>query len=331
MSPGSSTESYPAFARIGLRENPGKNLNQVTCPDRDSNPGHLVSRPDALTVTPQTASAISLMSDQKDSASILAFHLPLKRFSKVERDPGGKSEPDTALRRKRRHFMDTPTIVLQDNSRAHSAGVVSELFNHWGWEVLYHPPYSPDLSPCDFNLIPKMKDPLRGISFRTVDVLQATDRSIRTINRLDSANGIQRLPHRWERGRVVREGWFTINRKRESERKRKFQDDRKCLELNSLHQLLVYADDVNILGENPQTIRKTWEFYLKTAIRRDMNYVTCTCEYGDYVKMSVSQALSNLMASGFPKFNDDVTDAPPVSHRFHQLADMVVVFIRRHQ
>ncbi|KAJ4425726.1 hypothetical protein ANN_27922 [Periplaneta americana] len=53
MSPGSSTESYPAFARIGLRENPGKNLNQVTCPDRDSNPGHLVSQPDALTVTPQ--------------------------------------------------------------------------------------------------------------------------------------------------------------------------------------------------------------------------------------------------------------------------------------
>ncbi|KAJ4436301.1 hypothetical protein ANN_18932 [Periplaneta americana] len=53
MSPGSSTESYPAFAHIGFRENPGKNLNQVTCPDRVSNPGHLVSRPDALAVTPQ--------------------------------------------------------------------------------------------------------------------------------------------------------------------------------------------------------------------------------------------------------------------------------------
>ncbi|KAJ4432290.1 hypothetical protein ANN_20908 [Periplaneta americana] len=55
MRPGSSTESYLAFARIGLWENPGKNLNQVTCPDRDSNPGHLVSRPDALTVTPQNS------------------------------------------------------------------------------------------------------------------------------------------------------------------------------------------------------------------------------------------------------------------------------------
>ncbi|KAJ4444715.1 hypothetical protein ANN_06512 [Periplaneta americana] len=56
MSPGSSTESYPAFAHIGLRENPAKNLNQVTCPDRESNPGHLVSQPDALTVTPQQPS-----------------------------------------------------------------------------------------------------------------------------------------------------------------------------------------------------------------------------------------------------------------------------------
>ncbi|KAJ4439913.1 hypothetical protein ANN_08043 [Periplaneta americana] len=58
MSPGSSTESYPAFARIGLRENLGKNLNQVTCLDRDSNPGHLVSQPDALTVTLQTSNRV---------------------------------------------------------------------------------------------------------------------------------------------------------------------------------------------------------------------------------------------------------------------------------
>ncbi|KAJ4450319.1 hypothetical protein ANN_01739 [Periplaneta americana] len=29
MIPGSSTESYPTFAHIGLRENPGKNLNQM--------------------------------------------------------------------------------------------------------------------------------------------------------------------------------------------------------------------------------------------------------------------------------------------------------------
>ena len=56
------------------------------------------------------------------------------------------------------------------------------------------------LSPCDFDLIPKMKEPLRGIRFRTdPEILQAVDRSIRTINTTDAAKGILRLPHRWQR------------------------------------------------------------------------------------------------------------------------------------
>ena len=45
-----------------------------------------------------------------------------------------------------------------------------------------------------------MKEPLRDIRFTTVpEILQAVDRSIRTINITYAAKGILRLPHRWQR------------------------------------------------------------------------------------------------------------------------------------
>ncbi|KAJ4428965.1 hypothetical protein ANN_25961, partial [Periplaneta americana] len=42
-------------------------------------------------------------------------------------------------------------------------------------------------------------------------------------------------------------------------------DNRQGLELNGLHQLLVYADDMNMLGENPQMIRENAEILVEAS------------------------------------------------------------------
>ena len=55
-------------------------------------------------------------------------------------------------------------------TRDHYVAVtVQETSEKYGWEVLLYPPYSPDLSPPDFDLFPKLKKPLCGKRFGTID------------------------------------------------------------------------------------------------------------------------------------------------------------------
>ena len=46
---------------------------------------------------------------------------------------------------------------------------------------------------------------------------------------------------------------------------RRVQENRIGLELNGKHQLLIYVDDVNMLGENLQTVRENAEIYIKAS------------------------------------------------------------------
>ena len=57
--------------------------------------------------------------------------------------------------------------LLHDNAPAHKSATVQEYLKESGLDVLNHPPYSPDLSPCDFWLFPRLKEMLAGDRFES--------------------------------------------------------------------------------------------------------------------------------------------------------------------
>jgi transposase len=90
-------------------------------------------------------------------------------------------------------------LILHDNARPHLGKVVTDLLSKYEWEVLPHTPYRPDMSPPDFDLFTKSKQPMRGQRFPSLEELSAAvTRAIRTLNKSGTLNGIANLPKRWD-------------------------------------------------------------------------------------------------------------------------------------
>ena len=70
-----------------------------------------------------------------------------------------------ATRKKQPDLLQRGVILHQDNTPAHKAKLVQEILQKLNIETLAHPPYSPDLAPCDFWLFPVLKDSLRGTRY----------------------------------------------------------------------------------------------------------------------------------------------------------------------
>jgi len=61
---------------------------------------------------------------------------------------------------------ETDVILLQQhNVRQHTSAATTDAISRLGFTMLLHPFYSPDLSPSDFHLFPKLKEDLRGQNF----------------------------------------------------------------------------------------------------------------------------------------------------------------------
>jgi len=75
------------------------------------------------------------------------------------------------VHRVRPEIADT-WMLRHDNAPCHTAISVNEFLAKKGISVVPQPPYSPDLSPRDFFLSPKLKFYLKGRHFGTVDNIQ---------------------------------------------------------------------------------------------------------------------------------------------------------------
>jgi histone-lysine N-methyltransferase SETMAR len=60
--------------------------------------------------------------------------------------------------------------LLLDNARPHTALATQERIQQLQWELLEHPPYSPDLAPTDFHLFGPLKNHLGGKCFAEEEV-----------------------------------------------------------------------------------------------------------------------------------------------------------------
>jgi histone-lysine N-methyltransferase SETMAR len=78
-----------------------------------------------------------------------------------------------ALAEKRPALLNRNKLILhQDNARPHTAKLTQQKIRALGWEVLPHPPYSPDIAPSDYHLFQSLQHYLSGKTFADLEALR---------------------------------------------------------------------------------------------------------------------------------------------------------------
>ena len=90
-------------------------------------------------------------------------------------------------------------LLLHDNASPHTARATIEALEKLKFEVLSHPPYSPDLAPKDFHFFPPLKRDLKGTHFTSDDeVKQALTSWIKQRTPEFFIDGMRKLVLSWK-------------------------------------------------------------------------------------------------------------------------------------
>ena len=103
-----------------------------------------------------------------------------------------------SIKEKRRGKIRRGVLLQQDNAPVHSSKVAMQSVRDCGFELLPHPPYSPDLAPTDFFLFSKLKKELRGQRYDDDDELMlAVEGFCKGHDSPFYREGLEALPRRW--------------------------------------------------------------------------------------------------------------------------------------
>lgn len=110
-------------------------------------------------------------------------------------------ELNNQLERKRPALVNRKGVVFhQDNARPHVSLTTKKKCLELGWEMLPHPPYSPDLAPTDFHLFRSLQNSLNGKNFISLDDIKShLDNFFDGKSKKFWKDGIFNLPDRWKK------------------------------------------------------------------------------------------------------------------------------------
>ena len=93
----------------------------------------------------------------------------------------------------------------QDNTPVHNSIFVTDYLTKMGINTVPHPPYSPDLAPCDFWLFPQ----LRGCRYETIEEMkEAVTKVIDTLTQEDFLGAFQKLLEQYNKCNVAQGDYF---------------------------------------------------------------------------------------------------------------------------
>lgn len=105
-----------------------------------------------------------------------------------------------AIAQKRPALANTKKIVFHhDNARPHTSISTRQKLRQLGWEVLMHPPYSPDLAPSDYHLFLSIANDFAGENFASREACEnRLDQFFANKDKSFYERGIMKLPSKWQ-------------------------------------------------------------------------------------------------------------------------------------